>query len=181
MSQPFMIRIENQRFLENHDEDLCSHGEIYLSVNGTILTKAGIDEEWGISESALALLRTLFTDHQSDIEFGEGLIVHGCGAILMVNCPISIHWTVKHLKNRVILSNFIKVTTTNSETGSIYYPELKVDISWQEYKDQLVSFALEAKDFFQDITTKRFADEYDKEMYEEFWNEYLLLLKRVHN
>lgn len=179
MEHPFIIKIENQRFYENQEVELCSHGEIYLNANGTVLTKAGMDEEWGISESALALLRSLWDDYTSNIEFGDGLIVHGCGTTLMINCPISIHWNVKHQNDRVILTDFIKVTTTNPETGSVYYPDLRVDISREEYKNQIVTFALQAKSFFDDGTSKKFIDDYDKEMYQEFWTEYFELLKRV--
>lgn len=70
--QNFIINIENQKWLFNEQEDLCSHGEIYLNVDGTIITQTGMDEEWGISESALALLRTLDKEYICDIENEEG-------------------------------------------------------------------------------------------------------------
>ena len=44
-------------------------------------------EEVGISESALGLLRTLDSDRASHEE-DDRLIMHGCGAILMMGCPI---------------------------------------------------------------------------------------------
>ncbi len=68
---------------------------LYLNVAGTIIKQTGMDEEWGISESALALLRTLDKKYICDIENEEWLILHGCGTMLMLGCPISIHWTVK--------------------------------------------------------------------------------------
>ncbi|WP_282032864.1 hypothetical protein [Metabacillus indicus] len=74
---PFTIKIENQGWLCNdeYDElDLCSHGEIFLSVHDTIITQSSVNEEWGISESALALLRTLENDYCCDPELDEGLI-----------------------------------------------------------------------------------------------------------
>ncbi|KFN02697.1 hypothetical protein DJ93_1135 [Bacillus clarus] len=37
-SNPFIIKIENQKWLLGDKGDLCSHGEIYLNVNGTIIT-----------------------------------------------------------------------------------------------------------------------------------------------
>lgn len=125
MSKQFEIKILKQYWLEPPEEDLCSHGEIYLNVNGTIITQSGIDEDWGISESALALLRTLDEDYICDPDNEWGLILHGCGTILMMGCPISIHWTVKQLGDQVMLSDFVKVATTDSQTGSIYYPGLK--------------------------------------------------------
>ncbi|MDQ0861087.1 hypothetical protein [Bacillus sp. V2I10] len=176
-SNPLMIKIENQRWLYNDEKDLCSHGEIILSVNGTIITQSYINEEWGISESALALLRTLDKDYICDPDNEEGLILHGCGTILMMGCPISIHWSVRHIDDQVILSDFVKVTTTNPETGSIYYPGLEIKLSKNEYKNQIVSFALQAKKLFDNSKEKLISDDFDKEMYEDFWGEYNQLLK----
>lgn len=170
----FIIKIENQSWLENEEEDLCSHGQIYLSVNGTIITQAGMEEEWGISESALALLRTLDKDYISDVDNKEGLILHGCGTMLMIGCPISIHWTVKHIGDQVVLSDFVKVMTTDPKSGSVYYPGLEIKLSRIEYSKQIIQFAEEVKAFFHTSKEKRFCDEYDEEMYEEFWKEFNL-------
>jgi hypothetical protein len=181
---PFTIKIENQGWLcndDNDDQDLCSHGEIFLSVLDTIITQSSVNEEWGISESALALLRTLENDYCCEPEHDEGLILHGCGAILMMGCPISIHWSVKHLDGHVTLSDFVKITTTNPDTGSIYYPGLEVKIGSIDYKNQIVSFALQAKELFNYSKEKRISDDYDKELYEEFWTEYNQLLIRNMN
>jgi hypothetical protein len=172
-----IIKIENQRWLCHEKEDLCSHGEIYLNINGSIITQSGIAEEWGISESALALLRTLDEDYICDPDNKDGLIHHGCGAILMMGCPISIHWTVKHIDEQVILSDFVKVATTNPKTGSVYYTGLELKLSKKEYKNQILSFAIQAKNLFNNSKEKRITDDFDKEMYEDFWNEYNQLLK----
>lgn len=174
----FVINIENQQWLyENEEEDLCSHGEIHLSVNGTIITQSGIEEEWGISESALALLRTIDNDYVCHPADEEGLILHGCGAILMMGFPISIHWTLEHIGNRVLLSDFVKVTTTDPETGSVYYPGLQAALDKNEYKKQIVHFAVQVKNFFDVSIEKRITDEYDGEIYKEFWDEYTRLLE----
>lgn len=178
LSNQFIIKIDNQRWLYNDEEDLCSHGSIYLNVNKTIITQSDIDEEWGISESALALLKTIDKDYICDpYNNEEGLILHGCGAILMMGCPISIHWNVKHIDDLVILSDFVKITTTNPKSGSVHYAGLKVKLSRNEYKKQIVQFALQAKKFFDNSKEKRITYDFDKEMYEEFWNEYKQLLK----
>ncbi|MCM2982475.1 hypothetical protein M3599_16235 [Niallia circulans] len=174
----FKINIKKQYWLGSTDseEDLCSHGEIYLKVNDTVITQSGIDEEWGISESALALLRTLDNDYLCAPEEDEGLILHGCGLILMTSCPISIHWTVKHCGDDVFLSDFVKFTSTDNQSGSIYYPDLKVKLSRNEYKFQVCQFAIEAREFFRSSKEKRISDDFDKNMYDEFWSEYNQLL-----
>lgn len=175
----FLIRIENQDWIskECRYQDLCSHGEIYLNVNGTIITQSGMDEQWGISESALALLRTIDQDYISVPKYEEGLILHGCGTILMTNCPISIRWWVRHVGDHVVLSDFLKVETTDPSTGSVYYPDLEVQINKNEYKAQIRAFAQEAKMFFDTFGEKQISDDYDKQMYEEFWDEYNQLLE----
>ncbi|GAB2554924.1 hypothetical protein [Gracilibacillus alcaliphilus] len=176
-SNQFVIKIENQRWLDhNNEEDLCSHGEIYLNVNGNIITQFGINEEWGISESALALLRTMDQDYRCDPNMEEGLILHGCGTVLMTGCPISIHWSVKHMNDQILLSDFVKITTTDPATGNVYYPDLHVTLHKNEYKDQVVLFASQVKNFFATSKQKRISGDLDKEMYQSFWEEYNLLL-----
>jgi hypothetical protein len=168
----FENKIENQHWLGTAHEDLCSHGELYLNVNGTVITKAGVDEEWGISESALALLRTLDEDYIADPINGEGLILHGCGVLLMVSCPITIHWTVNHMGDKVELSDFVKVESTNPETGSVYYRDLQVTLSRTEFVSKIISFAQQAKRFFDESEEKVILDDFDKTMYDDFWSEY---------
>ncbi|MFV2051119.1 hypothetical protein [Metabacillus litoralis] len=158
--------------------DLCSHGEIYIKVNDYIITQDGLGEEWGIIESALALLRTVNNDYECDPENEEGLILHGCGTMLMTGCPISIHWSVKHLNDQVILSNFIKIKSTSLETGIIRFPVDEIVLSNQLYNEQIVSFALKAKSFFNQ-SKKQISDEYDQEMYLKFWEEYDSLLNNL--
>jgi len=172
MGQQFELKMVNQHWIGSPREDLCSHGEIYLKVNETVITQSGIEEVWGLSESALSLLRTIEQEYISDPINGEGLILHGCGLLLMVSCPISIHWTVKHIEDQVELFDFVKVETTNPETGSIYYPELVVTLNHDEYKDKILYFARQAKNFFVESDTKIIVDDYDKEMYQEFWDEF---------
>lgn len=177
-SKGFVIKIEKQEWLYgNEEEDLCSHGEIYINVNGNIITQSGKNENWGISESALSLLRTLDKDYVRNPTSEEGLILHGCGAILMMGCPISIYWTVTHSGEQVVLSDFTKVKTTNPKSGSVYYPNLQISLDQKEYKNQIVQFAVQAKNFFDVSKEKRITDDYDREMYKEFWNEYNDLLK----
>ncbi|NUC16917.1 hypothetical protein HUC00_07520 [Bacillus mycoides] len=40
----FIINIENQKCLFNERKDLCSHEEIYLNVDGPIITQMSMDE-----------------------------------------------------------------------------------------------------------------------------------------
>jgi hypothetical protein len=177
MNEEFTIYVSKQYCSCSQEADLCSHGEIYLNVNGTIITQPGVGEEWGISESALALLRTINKDYICNPDHEEGLILHGCGAMLMMGCPISIHWTVHHLGDQVLLADFVKISTTNPATGSIYYPGLQVKMSSKKYKESVVSFALQGKKLFEESKDKQIVDDFDKEMYEGFWDDFNQLLK----
>lgn len=95
----------------------------------------------------------------------------------MMGCPISIHWSVKHTETAIILSDFVKVSTTDPDTGTTYYSNLKLQIDKKKYKDQVIAFALMVKNFFKNSPEKIIDDEYDKKMYTEFWTEFNELLK----
>lgn len=172
--------METQYWHSKEEEDLCSHGEIHLEVDGTIITQAGRGEEWGISESALALLRTLDADYISYPECEEGLILHGCGTMLMSGCPISIHWSVQHKGDEVFLSDFVKFTSTSLTEDNIVYPDVSVSVNKAVYKQKILQFARQAKALFENSKIKKIDDEYDQEMFKDFWKEYnQLLLKHT--
>ncbi|MFS0636912.1 hypothetical protein AB1K84_13500 [Mesobacillus foraminis] len=171
----FELYISKQFWIGLEEEDVCSHGEIYLKVGGTIITQPGVNEQWGISESALALLRTLSKNYVSNPENEEGLIFHGCGTILMMGCPISIHWSVFHIEDQIILKDFIKVAVIDPKEGRIHYPGLQVTMTKKDYENIILTFALQAKNFFKNSNKKHINDT-DKEMYQSFWNEYNELL-----
>ncbi|PAE15869.1 hypothetical protein CHH91_11775 [Virgibacillus sp. 7505] len=174
----FNMRIETQYWLSNEEEDLCSHGELYLEVDGTVITQAGRGEEWGISESALALLRTLDADYISHPECEEGLILHGCGTMLMSGCPISIHWSVQHKGDEVFLSDFVKFTSTSLTEGKVVYQNVSVSVKKTLYKQKILQFAKQAKVLFESSQEKKIDEEFDLEMYEDFWKEYNHLLQK---
>lgn len=174
----FKFKIETQYWLTNEEEDLCSHGEIHLEVDGAVITQAGRGEEWGISESALALLRTLDADYISNPDCEEGLILHGCGAILMSGCPISIHWSVQHNGDEVFLSDFVKFTSTDLTEGKIEYPDIRVSVKKTVYEQEILQFAKQAKALFESSKAKEIEDEYDPNMYTDFLKEYDHLLQK---
>lgn len=167
MTDTFALSIESQFWLGEEEQDLCSHGEIRLVVNGKVITEAGHEEEWGISESALALLRSLEGEEAGDSE----KILHGCGTMLMLGCPISIHWNTELQGDTVRLSNFHKVETTTPETGTMEFPGLTAIISFDDYRRHVIQFAQEVKAFFGRSKPKKVEAD-DKEMYDEFWQEF---------
>jgi hypothetical protein len=105
--QDFKIEIIEQGWLEGSlpEEGLCSHGKIKLTIGGYSVPTG--PEDYDISESALALLRTLDGDHTSDQPVAERLIYHGCGGILMTGCPVGINWTVRHQGGRFVFLTWL--------------------------------------------------------------------------
>ncbi|YCA45599.1 hypothetical protein M1E11_10590 [Bacillus sp. JZ8] len=181
----FKVNIINQYWLGEEVHDLCSHGELYIKAGDVVITNSGRDEEWGISTSALTLLRTLykepaFTYQEIDPERDEPLITH-CGNALSPGCPISIYWGVQHMEGEITLSNFVKFMTTSYKEGVIDYKDLTVKISEKEYREEIVAFALEVKAFFEQSQKKRIEDDDERESYKAFWEEYNTLLEKAHS
>jgi len=178
----FQIRILEQGWLnsdhadhaDDDDYDLCSHGKIELIIGGQIIANGR--EQYGISESAQALLRTLSADHSKAHPVAERLIFHGCGLILMMGCPIGIDWSVTHTQGEVIISDVIRYKTTNEEHG-IPQSDLTVRVPIENYRSQVLYFAQRAKLPFEE-TKKTFTGSWDQAQYDEFWNEYEGHLRR---
>lgn len=170
MQSNFSLEILNQDWLGNEPQqfDLCSHGQISLKIGGQGILDGR--ETYGLSESALALLRTLEKDHTPDFPVAEKLIFHGCGTTLMQGCPIGVDWAVKHDGDTVTLSN-VKRWDTPDEKRPTLFPALQATISQAEYKSVVLAFARQVQQFFQG-KDKVFIDEFDHNAYEEFWQEF---------
>ena len=170
----FTIRILRQGWLgDDTRHDLCSHGEIDLKIGGRqISSDAQLDETWsyGISETALGLLRTLKYRHTDRHRVAERLIPHGCGTILMMGCDIGIDWTVRHQEGVVCISDVVRYDS-NSFSEAIEFPDIKIQIPWNVYAEQIVGFAMEARDFFQGIEKDKSSETIEGE-YDAFWSEF---------
>lgn len=175
----FDIKILSQHWLEFDDAeaiDLCSHGKILLKVKGIEITNEEDDITWGISETALSLLRSVVYDYPEK-RGDDTMIFHGCGTILMAGCPIRISWNTVHEDKRVFLQEFKKFPTTN-ENDVITYPGLQVTMGLDTYASICYKFAEQAKSFFHGID-KDIKEKMDKQMYRNFWFEYNELLAKV--
>jgi hypothetical protein len=167
----FEIEIIGQKWitdeLESVRSDLCSHGDIRLVIGGRVIAPGDGRSDYTISTSALALLRTLDSDYASGDGADNQLILH-CGMILMTSCPIGIYWSATHGGGRVRLTN----VAVCEEIGSVRdFSDLSVDLAEDEYRSQIVAFAKKAKGPFVGIE-KVFHEDWEQELYEEFWREY---------
>jgi hypothetical protein len=134
-------------------------------------------EEYGISESAMALLRTLDSDHSRRRPVAERLVFHGCGLILMMGCPVGIDWSVSHLAGRVLIDDVVRYDSVE-ESDALRFPGLATELSEDEYREQIVAFAVQAKKPFQG-TIKEFEDDLERQQYEKFWKEFDARLGRA--
>lgn len=107
MNWTFELDVTNQHWLGEPDEqshDGCSHGGVRAVIGGTRVTSDSTD--YGISQSALSLLRTLERDHTPSSPVNDGyLLCHGCGYPTHFGCPnFGTDWVVRHEGDVVFLS-----------------------------------------------------------------------------
>ena len=167
----FAIQLLSQKWLREDlsKVDLCSHGRLRLEIGGQVLSDGG--DDIGISETALALLMTLERDHTAAAPVAERLVFHGCGAILMMGCPIGVDWSVRHDGNLVHLDDVVVYPTTN-ERDAVAHPEAATTFPLTEYRGHVLPFAEAARAFFQAAGPKTIEDDFDRKSYAEFWSEF---------
>jgi hypothetical protein len=177
----FEIEITRQGWidpdLDDAPVDLCSHGDIRLEIGGGLIVPGTGGHWYTISTSALALLRTLESDHSRKRPVADRLILC-CGMLMMLSCPIGVDWRVTHLgSGRVRLDEVVRCDTVD-ESDAIHFPGLVVELAEDEYARQIVGFAERAKEPFAGAE-KTPPDEFEQELYEEFWREYDERLSRA--
>jgi hypothetical protein len=174
-SEKFRLDLVEQTWLGNEPPqfDLCSHGRFWLEVNGQVILDGR--EIYGISESALALLRTLDHDHTPQQSMAEKLIFHGCGTVLMMGCPIGVNWSVFHQEDQVLLKDFKRWDSSDEQRPS-EFPDLEVVLSFKEYQRQVLALCTQVREFFK-RESKEFFDTQDQINYERFWSEFEMRYK----
>ncbi len=170
----FEIKIISQGWLgQDSEQDLCSHGEIYLQIgNKQISSDRQLGDDWsyGISEAALGLLRTLKYRHAGVNRIASRLIPHGCGSILMMGCDIGIEFDVRHREGVVYIDHVVR-RDTNNPTEAVEFSDISVEIPWAVYAEMVVEFASQAKAYFMGIE-KDISNEIIPGEYEAFWSEF---------
>ena len=173
----FEIEVTSQGWLPGRSkdweparDDLCSHGDIRLVIGGHVIADGDGSGDYTISTSALALLRTLESDHSPRSPVVPTALVVHCGGLLMVSCTYGIDWTVSHRRGRVLIADVIK---DECET----FDGLSADLPAGEYHRQIVAFAATAKAFFSSV--EKSLDDSTRTEFEEFWREYDERLERA--
>ena len=162
----FELEITSQGWLDVPNaerDDLCSHGDIRLVIGGPVVAAGDGSGDYTISTSALALLRTLESDHSARAPVVPTALVMHCGMLDMVSCPEGIDWSVSHRDGRVLLADVVKNETER-------FPGSTADLSEDEYRRAIVAFAEAAKEPF--AAVEKSLDESTRAEFETFWREY---------
>ena len=169
----FELEVTEQGWLDVPDaerDDLCSHGDVRLVIGGQVISAGDGSGDYAISTSALALLRTLESDHGRGARVVPTSLVMHCGGLALVSCPYGIDWSVSHRDGRVLLGDVVKNEAERFEG-------LEVDLPEDEYRRAIVAFAERATEPF--ATVAKSLDESTRAEYEAFWQEYGERLRRA--
>jgi hypothetical protein len=179
----FELRIRNQRWLGEPNEqshDGCSHGGIHAVIAGTVVTSE--DDEYGISQSALSLLRTLEQDHTRASPVSGGyLLCHGCGYPIAFGCSnFGTDWVVHHDGDTVVLTQATHYSSVPAGRADPRDTEFDVHarVPVERYRRQIVAFAGEVRDFFATSEPRQLED-WEQELHEQFWTEFDERLERA--
>lgn len=169
-NQAFNLQILDQGWLgtEPDEYDLCSHGRLLVQIGGQTIIDGR--ESYGLSETALAFLRTLISDHTPQNHLAEKLVFHGCGYVLMQGCPIGADWTVIHDGGDVLIKDIVRWDTPD-EYRPTAFPELTVRVPFADYQKIVVEFAESVLTFFEGQEKQFFSDS-ERTAYETFWTEF---------
>ena len=166
----FSIKIINQNWISEteNESDLCSHGKFELIIGNEKILSLEDDLDWTISTSTLNLLKCIESNHLAKENFD--LILH-CGELLMLSCPIGIYLDLTHKNGEITIENIVKQFGT-SEKSIVKYSDLKVKIPKKEFAIQVLKIAEIVIDFFEKQPERKFSNETDKNMWENFWIEF---------
>ena len=176
MTASFELQITRQHWLGEPDDqshDACSHGGIRAVISGTVVTSD--ETEYGVSQSALALLRTLERDHSPGDRVNDGyLLCHGCGYPIVFGCGnFGTDWVVHHEGEEVVLSQPRHIDSVTSKDFDIQVRVRKAD-----YRRQVVSFAQAARAFYLSVGPRSVQD-WEQHMHDQFWAEFDERLNRA--
>ena len=168
--EDFRLEILSQRWLsegEQADYDTCSHGTIRAVIGGAIVTAA--NGEYGISQSALSLLRSVEHDHlPASTGFDEYLLCDGCGYPFSLGCSnFGTDWVVEHQGDAVVLRDVRHYDVT---PGRIAF-DVRADLSLRDYAREVARFAQAAQDFYVAAPPRRMPD-HERSFHDAFWREF---------
>lgn len=170
VTSEFELAITDQHWLgEEHEQshDGCTHGGIRAAIAGTVVSSE--EREYGISQSALSLLRTLEQGHSADEPVSGGyLLCHGCGYPTHFGCPnFGTDWVVRHEDHTVVLT---QPNHFDASAGQTVF-DVRAALPFDEYRGQVIAFAETVRDFFA-AAEPRQVEDWEQELHEQFWAEF---------
>ncbi len=177
MTATIELQITSQHWLgEPHEQshDGCSHGGIRAVIGETVVTSD--DAEYGMSQSALSLLRTLEQDHSAAEPVSGGyLLCHGCGYPTHFGCSnFGTDWAVRHEGDKVLITQPRRIDALAGETEF----DVQARVPIEHYRHQIVAFAETARDFYLSEGPRQ-VEAWEQEFHVHFWAEFDERLERA--
>ena len=183
MSNPqFRLRLLDQYWItgsrdpDGDLEDPTSHGKIQLLVHGEDISGCDdVDTDYGINQSAVRLLQTLFADHIPSEWEPSGpfnpIFYHGCA--ILGTCPnCVIDYRIRHLPEGLVALDRFLVSGGPRGSDPRRFVSRSVQMRLADYAREVFTFAEEALPF---VAGPRGLD-YEKPMFEELRKEHEFLL-----
>ena len=162
----FSIEVSNLHWMDGvkQAEDLCLHGDTIAVIGDEVLKY----DDATVSSTALYLLKSIKENHKI---YESNQMLPCCGFFMIANetlskvdicgCPNGVDWSVLHENDDVIL-----ITETGKRTV----------IPIDEYRKTVFAFADLIESFYNNAKDKIIPeDEFDRNGYVAFWNEWKAL------
>lgn len=156
----FTVKVDNLHWLlEGSDEDLCLHGHAITTIGSE-----RFEYDATVSATGLYLLKSITEDH---VIYEDNQMLPCCGhfmipddaltSVTICGCPNGIDWSVLHVDGSV------RLITDSGQT---------VDITPSEYAKEVIRLADQIEAFYRASAPKIIEDQYDRDCYTAFWNEW---------
>jgi hypothetical protein len=181
----FQIKLLDQYWImgsrdpEGDPNDLTSLGKISLHINGQDISGCGdTDTAYGLNQSAIRLLQTIFLDHVPSEKRENPIFYHGCSIIC--TCPnCIIDYRVQHHCGTVVLDQFY--VSGGSKTDSPdRYKHLLANLDNVQYAKEIIQFSQEVLDFLPPTKTANEMDRWELEIYFLLRDELTTLIDLAH-
>lgn len=167
MNNAISIEISNPCWIREGDDpfDLCSHGDIVMKVDGSIVLQA---DDVTTSAAGLQLLRTLSENHASDPSGRELQLFPHCGHAM---------WPSKDSEDVEIIGCDRGCDPSITHEGESIAIELAGGtgyvIPFGEYKKAVLAFADDVERFYVESQPRQLSeDTMERKGYETFWAEW---------
>jgi hypothetical protein len=126
--------------------DPSQGGRLRVVING-VAVMDGESRDTGVARSALALSRTLLSDHTAESPVAEQLVLHDCGLATHIGgCGIGANWWVRHDRDSVRIEGVVRFDTTfdprksgpSERADGVFFPEADCVIPFDDYASEIM-------------------------------------------